>query len=296
MPNLIQASILAHLNETGNWPTVHEIFYEDGTKSISDVLPMTEEAADSTWRTNCNKHNADDIGDYRLLPGSPMEDVLQFMRRRASAPTSADTSDVERLQKHMIQEELETLLKEFEENEEGVNDNRNTSFWKDRSSNYWRKPEASGFAGENSFYPDERCVQTKKFKSLGQLSNHMQAKHGATKEETADMFRYFIQRMLPMEIEMKAMTSGEHEVKRDWNFCRCHHPGCTDINTKAYMVDSHVRASHKEMKKDMKMLGWFWGTLHTMMKANPKMTTAEALGQGRFWECKMEGCHQPFQS
>jgi hypothetical protein len=29
-----------------------------------------------------------------------MEDILQFMRRRASAPTSVDTSDVERLQKH----------------------------------------------------------------------------------------------------------------------------------------------------------------------------------------------------
>jgi hypothetical protein len=94
------ASILAHLNETGNWPTVHEIFYADETKSISDVLPMTEEDADRTWRTNCNKHNAEDIGDYCLLPGSPLEDILQLLRRRASAPTSADTSDVERLQKH----------------------------------------------------------------------------------------------------------------------------------------------------------------------------------------------------
>jgi hypothetical protein len=49
------------------------------------------------------------------------------------------------------------------------------------------------------------------------------------------------------------------------------------------------------MKKDIKMLGWFWGTLHTMLKANLKLTIAEALGQGRFWECKMEGSHQPFQ-
>jgi hypothetical protein len=50
------------------------------------------------------------------------------------------------------------------------------------------------------------------------------------------------------------------------------------------------------MKKDIKMLGWFWGTLHTMLKANLKMKIAEALGQGRFWECKMKGCHRPFQS
>jgi hypothetical protein len=53
---------------------------------------------------------------------------------------------------------------------------------------------------------------------------------------------------------------------------------------------------HKEMKKVMKMLGWFWGTLHTMMKSNPKMMIAEELDQGQFWECRMEGCHQPFKS
>jgi hypothetical protein len=62
------------------------------------------------------------------------------------------------------------------------------------------------------------------------------------------------------------------------------------------MVDSHVRATHKETKKDMKTLGWFWGILGTMIKANPKMTIAEAPGQGQFWERKMEGCDHPFQS
>jgi hypothetical protein len=33
-----------------------------------------------------------------------------------------------------------------------------------------------------------------------------------------------------------------------------------------------------------------------MLKANLKLTIAEALSQGRFWECKMKGCHRPFQS
>jgi hypothetical protein len=33
-----------------------------------------------------------------------------------------------------------------------------------------------------------------------------------------------------------------------------------------------------------------------MIKENAKMTIAEALGQGHFWECKIEGYHQPFQS
>jgi hypothetical protein len=33
-----------------------------------------------------------------------------------------------------------------------------------------------------------------------------------------------------------------------------------------------------------------------MMKTNPKMTIAEAFGEGQLWECRTEGCHQPFQS
>jgi hypothetical protein len=48
------------------------------------------------------------------------------------------------------------------------------------------------------------------------------------------------------------------------------------------------------MHKDIKTLGWFWGTIHTILKQNPKMTIAEALGEGQFWECKTENCHQPF--
>jgi hypothetical protein len=124
----------------------------------------------------------------------------------------------------------------------------------------------------------------------------MQIKHGASKEETADMFRYFITRMLPQEIEMKVTTREEHEVKREWSFCRCHYPGHSYINAKAHLVDSHVRSVHKEMKKDMKTFGWFWGILHTMMSSNPNLTIGEALGQEQFWECRMEGCHQPFQS
>jgi hypothetical protein len=124
----------------------------------------------------------------------------------------------------------------------------------------------------------------------------MQTKHGASREETAEMFRYFITRMLPREVETKMMANEGDEVKRECSFYRCHYPGYTYMSAKAHFVDSHVRMAHKEMKKDRRTLGWFWGTLHTMMKADPKMTIAEALSQGQFWEYRMEGRHQPFQS
>jgi hypothetical protein len=158
---------------------------------------------------------------------------------------------------HKFQEELEALMKEFEEDEIEVNEQSEYLSLERPILELLAQSRCFRICRRELFCPDENCIQTKKFKSLGQLTNHMQSEHGATKEETADMFRYFIQRMLPMEIEMKVMTNEEREVKRDWNYCRCHFPGCTYINTKAYMVDSHVRALHKEMKKDMKKLGWF---------------------------------------
>jgi hypothetical protein len=30
------------------------------------------------------------------------------------------------------------------------------------------------------------------------------------------------------------------------------------------------------------------------MRTNPRISVAEALGDGRFWECEVEGYHQPF--
>jgi hypothetical protein len=146
------------------------------------------------------------------------------------------------------------------------------------------------------FCPVEKCRYAKPFTSVGQMANHIQSKHGATKEETADMFRFVISKLLPRRIEMKVTTDEGRTARRKWSFCRCHHPDCGYIKAKAYLVDTHIRDHHKEMKKDMKTLGWFWGTLHTMMKVDPKMTIAEALGEGQFWECKTEKCHQPFHS
>jgi hypothetical protein len=61
-------------------------------------------------------------------------------------------------------------------------------------------------------------------------------------------------------------------------------------------VNDYIHQKYVEMVKDIKTLGCFWGTLHTMMKANARMTIAEALGGGEFRECRMDGCHLPFQS
>jgi hypothetical protein len=38
------------------------------------------------------------------------------------------------------------------------------------------------------------------------------------------------------------------------------------------------------MAKDIRRLGWFWETIHMMLKVKPTTTIAEALGQGDFWD------------
>jgi hypothetical protein len=232
-----------------------------------------------------------------------MNQLADLLRgKRIGRPASqrpdieSDIDEAEEEAANNFREELETLLRSFEEHEVPPEEQIAEVSLEDPILLLLAQSRSFRICRRELFCPDESCHLTKRFNGLGQLTNRMQTKHGATREETADMFHYFISRMLPWEIEMKVITRDEHEVKREWSFCRCHYPGCSYINAKAHMVDSHVRTEHKEMKKDMKTLGWFWGTLRTMMKSHSRMTIAETLGQGQFWECTMEICHQPFQS
>jgi hypothetical protein len=57
-----------------------------------------------------------------------------------------------------------------------------------------------------------------------------------------------------------------------------------------------MRKQHESMREDTKALGVFWGMIHTLIKSNPRVTIAEVLGQGCFWECRTEGCHRAFES
>jgi hypothetical protein len=80
------APILGYLNATNEWPTAHQIFQKDGVDSRIAVIPMPLETVIRTWRTGYSRHTAEDFGDLRVMPGSPMEDVLHYLKRRASAP------------------------------------------------------------------------------------------------------------------------------------------------------------------------------------------------------------------
>jgi hypothetical protein len=120
--------------------------------------------------------------------------------------------------------------------------------------------------------------------------------HEASKEETSDIVRYLISRFLPGRIEMIAKTQTGQKVAGNWNCCRCDHPKDNYLSESARNVETHMRKQHESMREDIKALGVFWGTIHTLIKNNPRVTIAEVLGQGCFWECRTEGCHRAFDS
>jgi hypothetical protein len=161
---------------------------------------------------------------------------------------------------------------------------------------FWRNTEVSGFSRREFFCPREDCHQAKRIQTVKQLATHMRVSHGASPEETADMMRYFIETLLPERVKMVVRTDRSERVRRNRSFCRCPHPGCKFISTDPCQVEAHVKSNHKSLKRDIESLGWFWGTIRGMVKKNPRVTIAEALGEGHFWECKMENCHRPFST
>jgi hypothetical protein len=50
------------------------------------------------------------------------------------------------------------------------------------------------------------------------------------------------------------------------------------------------------MYQDIKELGWFWGTIRTIIRNKPDTTIGEALGEGKMWECEEANCHQVFRT
>jgi hypothetical protein len=118
------APIICYLNTHKKWPNVSDIFYKDEAKAKIELIQLDKTTADQMWKTSEYKHTATDIGHIRILPGSPIEDTLYFLRRRASAQTSAEPSDVERQTKHRDQSDEEVGEREETEADTHVEERR----------------------------------------------------------------------------------------------------------------------------------------------------------------------------
>jgi hypothetical protein len=117
----------------------------------------------------------------------------------------------------------------------------------------------------------------------------MQKCHGTSQKETMDMVSYVIRKFLPGPVETVMRTDRGAKVREDWQLHRCHYPWCSYVNGRRVRVEEHIRRKHNEMAKDIKALGWFWGTIHTMIKENPGTTIAEALERASFLNVEWKG-------
>jgi hypothetical protein len=71
--------------------------------------------------------------------------------------------------------------------------------------------------------------------------------------------------------------------------------GCDYFHGKHHSVEVHDK-KHKEMDANMQMLGWFWGSVRTMIQANAAITIREAIGEGSVFQCGAEDCEKIFAS
>jgi hypothetical protein len=110
--------IICYLNEKHTWPTIKDIFYADEAKARIEVIPSQKEAADRLWNLTDHKHTEADIGHIRILQGSPWEDAIRFLKRRASTQTSTETLDGERQTRH--RDESDREVGDQEETEAGT--------------------------------------------------------------------------------------------------------------------------------------------------------------------------------
>jgi hypothetical protein len=146
----------------------------------------------------------------------------------------------------------------------------------------------------NTFFCPEENTGPRTIRSLGEMALHMQREHGPSKQETEDMVRYMIARFLPSPIKVEVKTTQGTSAKGQWTFRRCDHPGCNYLSTNINSVENHIRKKHNKMHQDLQKLGWFWGTLQTMIRNNARITIAEVLGQGEIWESQELHCHRIF--
>jgi hypothetical protein len=125
-------------------------------------------------------------------------------------------------------EQLEELLTNFEQNEISIEECIRITL-EDSLLRLQAQHRSFMICRGTIFCPEENC-RSKPIRSLAALANHMQKEHGAPKEETEDMVRYFISKMFPTKINIEAKTEQGNTVNRHRTFGKCCHPGCNYLS------------------------------------------------------------------
>jgi hypothetical protein len=122
---------------------------------------------------------------------------------------------------------------------------------------------------------------------------HLGRDHGVREEDTQDLVRFFIGTMLPGRLKMNLQRTNGTQVRGEWNVERCHCPGCRYLHAVDNRIERHFQ-QHPDMRANIKALGWFWGTIHTMIREKPRAMIAEVLREGEAYQCTVPQCGQIF--
>jgi hypothetical protein len=209
------------------------------------------------------------------------ENQIEEQSEQARQRRSGRDAELAKADDDKKQEELEALLKIFEEDEVLPCDFAEVSL---ESPVLLILAQHRNFriCRTKFFCLEKNCREREKIKTLNKYVTHMQKCHGASQKETMDMVCYVIRKLLPGSVEAIVRTDGGSRVRGDWQLHKCHYPRCSYVNGRRVRVEKHIRKKHSEMARDIKALGWFWGIIHAMIKANPWTTIAETLGRASF--------------
>jgi hypothetical protein len=86
----------------------------------------------------------------------------------------------------------------------------------------------------------------------------------------------FIHGLYPGRIDIALKTGNERTVDRLWHVERSPCRGCDDFYHRHHSVKTHDQV-HKEMDAHMEVLGWFSGSIRTMLQNNQRTTIPKPI-------------------
>jgi hypothetical protein len=126
------------------------------------------------------------------------------------------------------------------------------------------------------FCPVDGC--TKRIANVSRLMGHLHRDHGVRDEDTQDLVRFFIGTMLPGRLKVNLQRTNGTQVRGKWNVERFNCPGCRHLHAVHNRIQRYLQ-QHQDMGENIEALGWFWGTIRTIIREKPRATIAEVLGE-----------------
>jgi hypothetical protein len=136
--------------------------------------------------------------------------------------------------------------------------------------------------GSNTFCPYDGC--TSQLKNVSNLMTHLRKHHSDPPESACDLIRFYLEKLSGRPMKVKLRNKRNEPVDLQWDIERCHNPKCEHCTKTHCHLETHLKV-HPELLANIQTLGWFWGNMRTMIKNNPQLTIAEAIGSGKLYQC-----------